>query len=315
MDYCRYISICGAGTKYGLLCGGLLCFIDNLHIYGNKTYEDWRNELKGLAGCSAGSFIALAIILGITKEDLHELSNINLQIGKALPCPNIGLILDSYGLEDGKGFKQTIMNYLIKYGLHENTTLGDIKRLLNKEFVCITTNSTTQEEYILSSTKTPNVRVCDAIYMSCCIPFIYTPEKYNGHYLYDGSFIMNQPNVFPERETLFLTMDIEKTNMVVDSWKKYLYNVITCSITLQKRIVSKYLKDNNFNYITFSSCENINKMTSFELNVDNLDSQLILYSGYASVLNYYTKNKLYETIIKCVKLLFHINETNCIDDI
>ena len=100
-----------------------------------------------------------------------------------------------------------IRKVLMRGGLSAESTLGDVKRLLRQEFVCMCTDLVTGRPYALSSTQNPEVRVYDAVYASCCIPFVFTPMDMGGAVLSDGCLSSDQPNVFVEEETFFVQLE------------------------------------------------------------------------------------------------------------
>ena len=75
-----------------------------------------------------------------------------------MPCPNVGLLLDSYGLEDGRAFKTMVSRILSKAGL-KKLPVKDLKNLLGKDVVFTATDLNTYSLFEMSNDKTPDMRV------------------------------------------------------------------------------------------------------------------------------------------------------------
>ena len=65
----RYVSCSSGGTGGFLHVGAvaaLRCFL------GPVGYERWRAGLAGVAGCSAGCLVVLAVLLDVAMDDLER---------------------------------------------------------------------------------------------------------------------------------------------------------------------------------------------------------------------------------------------------
>ena len=204
-------------------------------------------------------------------------------------------------------------------GLHENTTLGDLKRLLGKEFICIGTNLNNESEEILGSTATPTVRVCDAIYMSCCIPFVFTPTKHMDSLVIDGSLVCNQPVVFPINETLFWSLTTKKPTLDIHTWPDYVNSVFGCSISVQKKWFEQKLENvenkDDIHHIVFEPTDNVNNFKAFDYYIKEEEVNTMIACGYQIVLNSLTQNRITNIIIDILKIFITIRDNYLFDDI
>lgn len=234
----RYVSFAGAGTR-GILYVGLL---EALEDALGEAHEEWRAALRGAAGTSAGACAALLLLLGLDRaarrETLRELSDMR----AIVRCPDVGLLLRHYGWEDGRAFKELVQRLLVRGGLSGESTLGDLKRLLRQEFVCVCTDLRTGRALELSAKTHPTLRVCDAVYASCCVPFVFAPARVPGvdgaeTLATDGCLTCNLPDVFDEAQTLYVTLG-ESPSEGVHSWSDFLHGIVRCSVAAQDHRVA-----------------------------------------------------------------------------
>ena len=230
-DDARYVSFASAGTRGLVYLGFLDAMEDRL---GERGYEAWRAELRGAAGTSAGSCAALVLLLGLDRtarrETLEEMSDMR----NVVRCPDVGQLLRRYGWEDGRAFKELVQRVLMRGGLSAHSTLGDVRRLLRQEFVCVCTDLHTGRALHLSADTHPTTKVCDAVYASCCVPFMFVPAKVDGHLVADGCLSCNVPEVFAEAETLFVNLATGDEEQPIASWMDFLHGIVRCTVVAQR---------------------------------------------------------------------------------
>ena len=230
-DYARYVSFASAGTR-GLVYLGFLDAMED-HL-GGRGYESWRAGLRGAAGTSAGSCAALVLLLGLDRtarrETLEELSDMR----NVVRCPDVGQLLRHYGWEDGRAFKELVQRVLMRGGLSAHSTLGDVRRLLRQDFVCVCTDLHTGRALHLSADTHPYLKVCDAVYASCCVPFMFVPAKVDGHLVADGCLACNVPEVFSNDDTLFVALSTGDEEHTIASWMDFLHGIVRCTVVAQR---------------------------------------------------------------------------------
>jgi len=301
METSKYISISGGGTKGILYMGALDALENHFHLLG-ISYEEWRRQLLGVSGTSAGSLCSLFILLGTSKGARDKFISILNDIRNIMPCPDITLMLTSYGCEKGTTFREHIENILSSSGLKADTTMGDLKRLLGKEFICVCSDLQTQKPVYLGSTNTPNVKVCDAIYMSCSIPFLFTPIKHEGHLMVDGSLTSDLPMVFPKEETLFFNIPKIKTVDAINSWVDYIHCLLNFSIYVQEK--NRDIDEKNI--IHFFQSNYISQQPSFDININEKMVKMMISSGYSIVINKLTNNKVTMLVSELLTIIVNI---------
>ena len=288
MENTTYLSCSGGGTK-GLIYVGVLDALEDHMDKLGKSYYQWRSSLKGLSGTSAGCVCCLLVLLGFDKFQRSRLvKNIFCDMRNIVPCPDITLMATSYGLENGTTFKKQIQDMLNISGLSPETTLGDIKRLFGKEFVCVCSDLQRQKPIYLSSTETPQIKVYDAVYMSCSIPFVFAPMKYNGNYMIDGSMTEDVPLIFDKDLTLFLVISKTNEKEQVHSWPEYIYCLLKFPLSFQKN--KELIKDNIC--VTIEENEYAMSKPPFDLQMTEETIEKFASLGYITMLNAITSNQI-----------------------
>ena len=311
MEKTEYFSCSGGGTK-GLMFSGFIDALEDHMIRLGCSYDEWRIKLKGLAGTSAGTICCLCIILGLNKKQRSlAISEVFNDVRNLIPCPDISLLVTSYGLENGNSFRNHIKNILCESGLNSDTTLGDIKRLFGKEFVCVASDLQAQRPVYFSSTLTPDVKIYDAIYMSCSIPFIFAPSKYNESYIVDGSLTEDVPYIFDTLNTLYLTIPKEMMNKKISSWTDYIQCLLGFPMVFQKN--SEKLKKKM--HIEMNGQKYTKEFPVFDLYLDEKVTEELISYGYMIVMDLIMDNNISKYMGTLVIIFIKIMEMDEIYDV
>lgn len=229
MERARYVSFAGAGTRGVVYAGVIDAWEARL-----ADFEVWRQGLRGAAGTSAGAIAALGLLLGLPRADRHELMRAMADMREVVQFPDVSLLLRHFGWADGHALRGQVSEMLERGGLSPNSTFADLRRLLRQEFVCVCTDLRTGEAVRLCADATPGMRVCDAVYASCCVPFVFTPPCLpDGRMVTDGCLSCNQPDVFVRAETLFVTVDWSVPARV-ESWPDFLGGIARAALAAQQ---------------------------------------------------------------------------------
>jgi predicted acylesterase/phospholipase RssA len=229
-----YVSFAGAGTHGFAYPGFLQALAEHLGTYKNVTYDEWRESLQGIAGCSAGAVAALMLALGLDACGRRDTTAEFYEVRGMLQNPDFALLLKRFGMVEGGEFKEMIQRVLMRGGLSHMSTMKDMKRLLRVDVAFVCTDIQTGQRRILSADTVPDVLVCDAVYASCCVPFLFPPfELPDGTKVVDGCMSENVPNVFDEHSTLFVTVRMANDNRSIDSWSAFLNCIVLCAVVAQ----------------------------------------------------------------------------------
>lgn len=267
-------------------------------------FEEWRSGLKGAAGTSAGSVAALMLLLGLDREARRETLNAFSDMRVVVRCPDVSLLLRRFGWEDGTGFKEMVQSVLTKGGLSAESTLKDLRRLLRQDFVCVCTDLERSTPLLLSAATFPSMRVCDAVYASCCVPFMFTPmSMHDGRMVVDGCMTCNLPEVFDEEETLFVMLDTstDERRRRIGTWVDFLQGIVRCSLASQKEREERLLSEQREKCIHVHFSPSLLTATpSFDVDLSADDVRAFVSSGYAWATDAMMGGALLDAVRGCV---------------
>jgi predicted acylesterase/phospholipase RssA len=206
MQHPKYLSFAGGGTYGFLYIGFYRALSTHLPIATGMTVAEFFNGIDGFAGVSIGALAALAFSLNLSMEKYEALFERNMNLSDLMPQHDFAQMLQVYGLDRGDALKRMISDVLKSAGISDSATFEDLKRLLKRDFACVATNLNTSAPQVFSARETPEVCICDAVYMSMAVPFLFVPLKYKGDTMSDGGLTQHMPNVFNEDETLFVDL-------------------------------------------------------------------------------------------------------------
>lgn len=296
MESCKYVSFSSAGTR-GLMYMGVLDAMEDCmnQRHGPGGFEAWRQGLEGVAGTSAGSLPALLLLLGLSRDQRHRIMHHCSDMRAVLPCPDVTLLFRNYGVEEGYAFRDIIREVLMEGGLSADSTLGDVQRLLRKEFVCMCSDLQTGTPVTLSTRTHPHVRVCDAVYATCCVPFLFTPIHIDGHLVVDGCFVCNTPKPFPLAETLFVnSRDPEAPqDTPVATWSDFLHGMVGCAMYAQREEERALLHTYPAQCLVLRDWnDDVKKMPAFDVALNQGASDALYRTGYACALGFLTHGRV-----------------------
>ena len=226
-----YMTFSGGGT-YGLMYHGMYRALRrHLPLACNKTINEMFDEVRGFAGVSIGALVALAFCLNMTDDAYETLFGRYENITELMPRTDFAQLLQNYGLDRGDNIRLMIRDVLRSAAISELATFADMTRLIKRDFVCIATNLQTQMPIHFSAATTPNALVADAVYMSMCVPFLFTPMHYDGDCIVDGCMSCHMPSVFDDDETLFVDFDLSEMRLRVQNIQDYCVACLTCKET------------------------------------------------------------------------------------
>lgn len=223
----KYISCCGGGFR-GVLYTGLLASLEK-----HSDYEKWLSDIQGVVGTSIGSLFALCLVLGLKSNEINELLiPVVSSFENIAPQLDMTLFISRYGFDDGSHVRLKMQKILLRAGLSGDITLQGLQTYCSRELVCCTTHLRAGKAVLLSAKTHPSLKVIDAVFMSICVPFLFTPFEYHGELYVDGGLTMNTPYYYPEDETLVLEI-LSSPLSNISNWQDYISSVIACGISCQ----------------------------------------------------------------------------------
>ena len=181
----KHIVLCGGG-EIGFIIQGAMT-----KLYENKIWN--HHDIESVYATSIGSLIALGIVLKIDIETVNKY---------ILERPLDFLQLEPnmiFGLIDKKGFfdKSVLTKFcspLLKaQNLDIDITMQELYNFSNIEFNIFVTELNNFKCLQISYKSHPELKVLDAISMTCALPTIFKPICIDDKYYFDGGLFNNFP--------------------------------------------------------------------------------------------------------------------------
>ena len=200
----KYVSICGGGML-GRLFLAMKISVD-AHLkdtMGEDGPKQWWDNIQGISGCSAGAMAALVMLLRLPDHKIKDLTNLACKRNTVMRHPDLGTLVQQFGLDDAQGLYDVATSALEQAGLSRYITFQELQRYLRKDLVVVATNVERGQKVYMSADTFPDMEVREAVVASCRIPFVYAPKRISEDIaLVDGGLTENQPVYFPVESTL-----------------------------------------------------------------------------------------------------------------
>jgi predicted acylesterase/phospholipase RssA len=287
------ISFSGGGVK-SLSFIGVAKALNKYNILEN---------IKHFYGTSGGSIIATLLYIGydpfslekvILEFDLLQLTDIT--------ADNLLNFFNTYGIDSGEKFIN-IIKTLISFGLNkfynftnEDPTFLELynltKKNLNINAVCLNN----REVEIFNHINTPNLSVIKAIRMSCSIPLLVKPVKYNEKYYVDGGLVENLiiNKTVDEKSMLAFYISDNNNFLEITNLSQYLLSIVS--------VVIRNLNKKNY------SCTNafpiyLKNCSSIDFNIDNIKKKQIINGGYNEIINIINNGNIKVNLEKSISII------------
>lgn len=275
----KFLSFSSAGTL-GMAYFGMLDALET----GLPEYDAWRQQLQGIVGTSAGSLCGLVLALGLDANARRQVLTEVMDLKRVLRRMDVSLLASEFGMDDGQGLRDGVQAILVQGGLSPHSTLGDLRRLLRIEFVCVCTDLRTSTRVCLASTTHPHVKVCDAVCASCAVPFVFCPVHIDDYVLLDGAMCCElADDVFPKSQTLFVQISYEHPVQDLRDWSSFLLSISRCNSELQKPKVSAVsTSERGLRLFVPSSVTS----TVFDIHLDDTTKHALVHTGFVLTLEH-----------------------------
>ena len=151
-------------------------------------------DIVSFHSTSVGSIISIILALEIDPEYVYSYF-IHRPWDKVF-AKHSNTMFDIY---ETKGFyKRSLFDDLLSplltfMNFSPRTTLKECYELTKKDMFFYSTKVNGFVSEVFHHSTHPDVLVLDAIYMSCCIPYVFEPLSYNDSFMIDGAFTCNFP--------------------------------------------------------------------------------------------------------------------------
>jgi NTE family protein len=206
-----------------LLSGGGIRAVSHLGALQHLETKGLLKAVKEYVGVSAGAFIGFCLAIGYTISELRILCILfDFSLVRNLDPEAALLFPTTFGLDDGQNLSKLLVTLLKAKNLSPSLTFKDLTIF---ELRCYATDLHTTQMREFSVSKTPNVKLVDALRASMSLPAYFTPvcDPETGNTLIDGGILHNFPMDFLTeseiKETLgisFLYSTRSKINTIED---------------------------------------------------------------------------------------------------
>jgi predicted acylesterase/phospholipase RssA len=153
-------------------------------------------KLKNIYGTSAGSILGVLITLGVSIEDIMEYM-IHRPWAELFEF-NPQKLFTFHRMRSLFNTDETIVEMMRPFFEAQDAniktlTMREMYEKTGKTTYIYTTSMYGFKLMEISYKTHPDLLVADAVSMSCGIPLIFEPKKYDGHYYMDGGTCMNYP--------------------------------------------------------------------------------------------------------------------------
>ena len=196
-----------------------------------------HTTIKNYIGCSVGSLMCLAITLGYSYKEMEGIS-LGMNVKKLVNDENNILgIIDKYGFDDGAYLIKIVKILIKKKTSNQDITFKEHYEMFKKKLIVVACNINTYQDEYFNYITTPDMKIWEAIRMSCSIPLVFTPYKYNDNFYVDGGLNNPCPCYYFKNQNKTLIFILE-SNIVerieCNDFKSYLTNLIFYRIRNQK---------------------------------------------------------------------------------
>jgi predicted acylesterase/phospholipase RssA len=177
----------------GLASGGLRGIY---HIAVLKEMENMNiiKDITKYVGCSIGSLICALYIIGFSPDEIMDMVyEFNVSSMFDISAENIIELPKKFGLCNGIKYGEFIKECFCKKGCNPYITFAQFHEKYKTHLLITSANVSQHTLSLLDYINTPDLPVWLGIRMSCAIPLLFQPIKWEGDYYADGVLIGDLP--------------------------------------------------------------------------------------------------------------------------
>ena len=179
-------------------------------------------DIESIYACSIGTVVAIILCLKLEWDIIYDYF-IKRPWSKTVDfSPSVLLeSIETKGII-GNHFFDTLFEPLFKYNdIDTNISLKTFQELHDISLNFYTCGVNKLEYKLIDDNNFPDIRLIDAVHMSCSIPLLFQPFKYKNEYYIDGGMINNYPVVsclekYTEEEVFGIFIDVQPSNQFDD---------------------------------------------------------------------------------------------------
>lgn len=254
-----------------VLSGGGVTALGFLGILKLLYEYDLIKEIEHYVGTSMGAIICYLLTIGFNHNELLEFSKL-FNFSKITENIKLDNFLYNYGFVDMNNIRIILKNISNFKNIDNDITFKQHFEKTNKKLSITGTCLSDFKLYYFNYENSPDMKIFDAILISCCIPLLFEPMEYNNKCWIDGGIINNFPIDYCSQEinnTLGIAIkDICFENCSINPKKDlpdYLSNLFKC-LVYSDTIKKLDLYDNNTIKYNFD----ISIMIDFNINSNEI---------------------------------------------
>lgn len=277
--------VLGGGGAKGIAAIGVLYYM----------YErGWLKNIKTYSGCSIGSILCALMCVGYTPLEIFaKISEFN-----HIPELNFTELFSKFGLVDIKKITLFIEE-LLDVKSSRDITFKELKDFYDRELYIVATKYSTKTPEYFSYKTAPDMKIIDAINMSCNIPLIFTSYEYEGDIYFDGGLCDNLPisalqgrgptlvimNNFESSQTTSQTQTFGEPQSKQTDLLNFITNVLSIPITTNSNKSITLLREGIDTIIRLKT-----DVSTFAFNLDDAKKLDVFKQGYNFAMNFFNFN-------------------------
>lgn len=175
-----------------VLSGGGVTALGFLGILKLLYEHDLIKEIEHFIGTSMGAIISYLLTIGFTHNELLEFSKL-FNFSKITEDIKLDNFLCNFGFIDMNNIKIILKNISNVKNIDNDITFIQHYEKTKKKLSITGTCLSDFKLYYFNYENTPDMKIFDAILISCCIPLLFQPIEHDNKCWIDGGIINNFP--------------------------------------------------------------------------------------------------------------------------
>lgn len=295
-----------------VLSGGGLQGISFLGVLKYLSEHKLLNEIDNYIGTSVGSLISFLLLIGYSYEELYDFC-ISFNMEKLVKDPNLDNFLEFYGFETSNKLTYVIKRLMDNKNVPKDITFLEFYNINKKKLTVTGVCVNNKKLNLFNYENTPDMKILIAVTISCNIPILFSPIKYNNNLWIDGGAILNYPiEISNDLDNTLGIAIFDKQDLIDEDMEdvlSYLSNLVKAMIYGPNNLmVEKY------NYNTIRIDRDIDIISG--LNIDKESMNQLFTNGYniASSQCYKLNKFICSAHVINLKKFTQINDDNSYED-
>jgi hypothetical protein len=222
--------------------GGVNGFI-HIGVLDHLVRKNHLELLDTIVGTSIGALIGFLYFLKFSPEELFDIFT-KIETSQCFNLEYIDKLIYKYGIDSGEYYIAKIIDIIVEKGESPLITFQELYNKYKKRLIICGTNVSKHSPVYFSCNTFPNMKIIDAIRITTCIPFLFSPVEYKHELYVDGFLTDNYPIAYTINDykinhcvsdkdmvqNNILGVFIHNSNEPLknDTFENYIYNLFGC---------------------------------------------------------------------------------------